>query len=65
LLNSVLVVVRLCIIPVAVVISPSRLVASSPRRLVTSSPCRLTLPPRRLVASSLPCLIATSRIRRA
>jgi hypothetical protein len=55
LLNSVLVVVRLCIVLVAVVVS-------SPRRLVTSSPCRLALPPRRLVASSLPCLIATSRI---
>ena len=53
LLNSVLVVVRLCIIPVAVVVSPSRRLDSSPRRLVTSSP-------RRLVASSLLCLIATS-----
>jgi hypothetical protein len=66
LLNSVLVVVRLCIIPVAVVVSPSRRLISSPRRLVTSSPCRLAASsPRRLVASSLPCLIATSRIRRS
>ena len=65
LLNSVLVVVRLCIVPVAVVISPSQRLVSLPCRLVTSSPCRLALPPRRLVASSLPCLIATSRIRRS
>jgi hypothetical protein len=70
--NSALVVVRLCIIPVAVVVSSSRrlavssrrLVALSPRRLA-ASPCRLALRPRRLVASSLPCLIATSRIRRS
>jgi hypothetical protein len=65
LLNSVLVVVRVCIIPVAVVVSPSRRHVLSPRRLVTSSPCRLALRSRRLVASSLPCLIATSRIRRS
>jgi hypothetical protein len=58
LLNSVLVVVRLCIILAAVVVS-------SPRRLIASSPCRLALPPRRIGASSLSCLIAASRIRRA
>jgi len=51
LLNSVLVVVRLCTIPVAVVVSPSRRLVSSPRRLVTWSPCRLALPPRRLIAA--------------
>ena len=43
LLNSVLVVVRLCIVLAAVVVS-------SPRRLIASSACRLALPPHRIVA---------------
>jgi hypothetical protein len=52
LLNSVLVVDRLCIIAVAVAVSPRRLVASPPRRLAVS-PRRLAAspPPRRLVAA--------------
>ena len=45
--------------------SSTRRLAVSSRRLVTSLPCRLALPPRRLVASSLPCLIASTRIRRS
>jgi hypothetical protein len=56
LLNSVLVVVRLCIILAAVVVSP-------PRRLIASSPCRLALPPRRIVA--VVAVASPPRIRRS
>jgi hypothetical protein len=56
LLNFVLVVVRLCIILAAVVVS-------SPRRLIASSPCRLALAPRRIVAAV--AVASPPRIRRS